>query len=171
MAEEILEQQQEQLGMEQDYLDTIQQLKQNTVSREDYDKLKGENQKLLAAVINGDTIEQAAAVPEKPRMDEIKELYADIFVKGEHSNLKFHEKMYRLCDLIEEETGQNPMVPWGFNGESPATDADYAVVKRDRENTEAIMAYAEGNSQVFTDQLQLRTNDNSPIPQKGARRR
>ena len=163
MDNETNTQQDLEIGMEQDYLDTIQTLKQTTVSRDDYLKLKQENRKLLDAVMSGTSVEQAASAPAKPRDEEIKELYSDIFVKGEHSNLKFHEKLYRLCDLIEEETGKNPMVPWGFNGESPATPENISAAKRDREGIEALIENADGDSEYFTSQYHRLAIETTPV--------
>ena len=160
MAEEILEQGQQDLP-EVNYAEQIQKLKNTTVSREQYDKMVAENNKLLDALVSGEIITKEGAKPEKPRTEEINDLYNDLFVKGEPNNLKFHEKMYRLSDLIEEETGYNPCLPWGYNGVKPSQD-DIVKAQRDREATEALMEYAAGDSQIFTDQLQLKTVDTLP---------
>ena len=45
-------------GMDQDYLDTIMQMKQNTVSKEQYLKLKEENKKLLNHVMSNTPLDQ-----------------------------------------------------------------------------------------------------------------
>ena len=37
----------------QDYITAIKELKQNSVDRSEYDKLKAENKKLIQAVVNG----------------------------------------------------------------------------------------------------------------------
>ncbi|MBO7716133.1 MAG: hypothetical protein J6S85_21390, partial [Methanobrevibacter sp.] len=66
----------------QDYLAAIQELKQNSVNRSDYDKLKAENKKLIDAVVNGQTIEVNQGPQHRP-VDEIRE---ELF-NHEHSNL------------------------------------------------------------------------------------
>ena len=43
-------------GNEEDYIETIQKLKESTVSREDYDKLVADNKKLIETLAQGGTI-------------------------------------------------------------------------------------------------------------------
>ena len=39
----------------EDFIKEVEDLKKNSVSREDYEKLLGEKKKLMSALINGDT--------------------------------------------------------------------------------------------------------------------
>ena len=41
-----------------DYIEAIKEMKQNSVTRESYDKLKSENKQLLDALVNGKEIQQ-----------------------------------------------------------------------------------------------------------------
>ena len=43
-------------GNEEDYIETIQKLKESTVSREDYDKLVADNKKLIETLAQGGSI-------------------------------------------------------------------------------------------------------------------
>ena len=65
----IIESEQENVGADNDYIEAIKEMKANTVSKEDYNKLKEENKKLLQAVVNGETIEL-----EKQKPVDIKEI-------------------------------------------------------------------------------------------------
>ena len=48
----------------QDYIEAIKTLKSNTVPKEEAEKLKAENKRLLEALTNGETIEQSATKKE-----------------------------------------------------------------------------------------------------------
>ena len=70
-------------GMEQDYLATIQELKNSTVSREAYDKMRDENKKLLETIINGGQMEAPA---ENTNID-YKAECSKLLTEGKHTNL------------------------------------------------------------------------------------
>lgn len=53
MADEILENQETEVNEYQKYLDSINELKSNTVSKDKYDKIMEENKTLLESIVNG----------------------------------------------------------------------------------------------------------------------
>ena len=59
----------------QDYLKAIQDLKQNSVDRSEYEKLKAENKKLINAVVNGQDIE----VEGQPKVRDTDEIRDELF--------------------------------------------------------------------------------------------
>ena len=64
-------------GNEEDYIETIQKLKESTVSREDYDKLVADNKKLIETLAQGGSI-NTEKEEEKVDVDALrKELYSD----------------------------------------------------------------------------------------------
>ena len=62
----------------QDYLAAIQELKQNSVDRSEYDKLRAENKKLIDAVVNGQP-GQEEQVESKHTKEEIDDLRNELF--------------------------------------------------------------------------------------------
>ena len=60
----------------QDYLAAIQELKQNSVDRSEYDRLRAENKKLIDAVVNGQPGQEEQA-ESKHTKEEI-----DVFVEA-----------------------------------------------------------------------------------------
>lgn len=150
MAEEMNNQQEQ--GMEQDYLDTIQDLKKNTVSREVYDKQIEENRKLLNALVSGAPLKPEKAV-EMRSADEVRK---ELFGK-DHTNLRYAELSLELRDAVMAEGGEDPFVPQGKK---------IKATREDRETADMVAAglrhcieYANGDSAVFTNELQRITDD------------
>lgn len=156
MAEEILNNE----ATEQvDYIQAIQELKSSTVPKEQYAKLKEENSKLLKSIINGESIE-ANELPEKSDIAGLrKELFGG---EVEFNNLEYVSKVLELRDAIIEEKGPDadPFLPSGRK---------VMVDNNDRECAERVAAvlkdcveFADGDSGVFTAELQRRTQDAAP---------
>ena len=62
----------------QDYLAAIKELKQNSVDRSEYDKLRAENKKLIDAVVNGQS-GQEEPVFTKHSKEQIDDLRNELF--------------------------------------------------------------------------------------------
>ena len=75
----------------QDYLKAIQDLKQNSVDRSEYEKLKAENKKLINAVVNGQDIE----VEGQPKTRDTEEIREELF-NHEHTNLDYIKLVLEL---------------------------------------------------------------------------
>lgn len=153
MAEEILEQQQEQ-GMEQTYLDTIQEMKKNTVSREAYDKQLEENRRLLNALVEGSTLDKPAEPEQKRSAADIR---AELFGGKDHSNLRYAELALELRDAVIAEGGIDPFVPQGKKIKATREDHESADFVAD--GLRHCIEYARGDSEVFTNELQRITDD------------
>lgn len=144
---------------ETDYIAAIKELKDNTVSKEDYNKLKNENQKLLKSLVNGETItvEKAAADVGELR----KQLYDS---DAELSNLEYVTKSLELRDAIIAEGGHDPFLPWGKQI-APTTE-DIEAANRVATVLKECVDYAEGDSEVFTNELMRYTLDVAPQRRK-----
>ena len=156
MENEQLEQQQTE---DIDYIETIQKLKESTVSRAEYEKLKGENKKLLNAVLEGG--EAAAAVTQPKRSaDEIrKELFGE--EAADLTNLQFAQKALELREAVMSEGGIDPFVPQGHK--ILADDSDFAAANKVAEALQSCIDYADGNNAIFTNELMRITADLSPV--------
>ena len=137
-----------------DYIETINQLKANTVSKESYAKLQEENKKLLQSLVNGETI-----TVEKEATD-IGELRKELFsADTDLSNLDYMTKAMELRDAIIEQGGTDPFLPYGKK--IMPTDEDIATANRVADVIKECIEYAEGDSAVFTNELQRRMIDSS----------
>lgn len=161
MAEEILDQQ----GTEQepDYIDQIEQLRANSVSRADYDKLKAEHNRAMNALINGGQIDDPKA--EKVDKDALrKELYSQ---DNGLSNLEYWQKTLTLRQAIIDDGGKDPFLPYGQKIAPTAEDVEAA--NRVAKVVQECIDYADGDSRIFTNELDRRTTDMAPMA--GRRRR
>ena len=60
-----------------DYIEALREMRNSTVSKEQYDKLKDENKKLLNSLVNGEVI-SADMKPAEVDIDQLrKDLYSD----------------------------------------------------------------------------------------------
>lgn len=137
---------------EVDYIETINQLKANSVNKSEYDKLKAENQKLLKSIINGETVDAPVASNE-PDIDGLrKELFNG---ETEHTNLNYVKKALELRNALLEKGEADPFLPHGH--EVALTGADYERAERVAAVFQECVDIADGNSDLFTAELMKRT--------------
>lgn len=138
-----------------DYIEAIKQLKENSVSKEDYEKVQDENRKLLQSLINGETIEQET---EKPDIAALRqELFSE---ECDLNNLAYVQKALELRYAIMEDGGVDPFLPYGKK--IIPTEEDIDTANRVAQILQQCIEYADGDSQVFTNELQRRMIDSSP---------
>lgn len=141
----------------QDYLAAIQELKQNSVDRSEYDRLRAENKKLIDAVVNGQPGQEEQA-ESKHTKEEIDDLRNDLFNSPrELNNLEYITKAMELRDALIENGEPDPFLPVGKQI-SPTRDDIEGAEKVAQVYRECI-EYADGDSEVFTNELMRRTRD------------
>ena len=137
----------------------LKEARENSVSKEDYEKVLEENRRLVSEVINGDGGAGNGQPTPKADIEALrKELYGPN-CEG-LSNLEFWEKTLELRDAVIEKEGYDPFLPHGAKIKPNDQDIERAnaVAKTVRECIEK----AEGNSEVFTALLQGETANDSP---------
>ena len=141
----------------QDYLAAIKELKEKSVDRSEYDKLRAENKKLIDAVVNGQPgQEEPAAV--KHSKEQIDELRNDLFNSPrELNNLEYITKAMELREALMENGEPDPFLPVGKQI-SPTRD-DLEGAEKVAQVYRECIEYAEGDSEVFTNELMRRTRD------------
>lgn len=159
MAEEILnnESQQENVDSASNYIEAIKEIKKNSVSKTEYDKLRNENQQLLNSLINGEqvTIEK----PAEPV--DIDTLRKDLFnPETDLSNLDFASKAIALRKALIESGEVDPFIPMGH--QISPTDEDISKAQKVADALESCIEYADGNSEIFTQELQRIMVDSAP---------
>ena len=141
----------------QDYLAAIKELKENSVNRSEYDKLRAENKRLIDAVVNGQPGQEEQVVV-KHSKEQIDELRNDLFNSPrELNNLEFITKTMELREALMENGEPDPFLPVGKQI-SPTRD-DIEGAEKVAQVYKECIDYAEGDSEVFTNELMRRTRD------------
>lgn len=137
----------------------LKELKENSVSKEDYEKLQNENKELVAQIINGEGGGNGQPTPEQVDIKQLREeLYGP---KGaDLSNLDFWKKTLQLRQAVIEQEGYDPFLPHGAKIKPNEQDVERAdaVAKTVQECIDK----SEGSSEVFTALLQQETANDSP---------
>lgn len=134
------------------YLDAIKDLKSNSVPRSEYEALKADNKRLLDAYVNGQRVE----TPEKEEKADIGQLRSNLF-KEDVNNLDYWTNALKLREALIAKGEPDPFLPIGkkitpTNEDVEAADRVASIVKE-------CIDYAQGDSAVFTNELQRRTID------------
>ena len=141
--------------MTQDYITAINQLKQNSVDRSEYDKLRSENKKLLDSIVNGQTLEQTPVV-EKADIAALRQAY----FKQDQTNLEYCTNALKLRNALIENGETDPFLPFGKK--IAPTNSDVEAAERVASVLKECIDYADGDSQLFTNELQRRMVDTGP---------
>ena len=137
--------------MTPDYLAAINELKQNSVNREDYNKLKAENKKLLDSIVNNVPVEVQS--PQRKSIEELRAAY----LKEDQTNLEYISNALKLREALISEGKPDPFLPIGE--QILPTDEDIAAANKVASVLQECVDYAEGDSAVFTNELQRRLVD------------
>ena len=145
-----------------DYIAQIKNLKENSVSKDDYNKLKADNKKLIDALANGTQVDAVGS--KVSAVENINELRKKLFSKGSNlNNLEYCKTAVELRDALIENGERDPFLPFGHN--VVATDSDHETAERVANVMRECIEYADGDSDIFTNELQRRTVD-VVIPKK-----
>ena len=146
----------QELDTTQDYISTITEMKKNSVARESYDKLKAENKQLLDALVNGKEIEMKKEEPV-----DISKLRKDLFNKDKQmSNLDYVSSALKLRDALIERGERDPFLPYG--DKVSLTAEHYEKAEQVATVLRECVEFADGDSGIFTAELQRRTKDSMP---------
>ena len=134
----------------QDYIDAIKDLKQNSVNREDYEKLKAENKQLINSLVNGQVVD--ADAPKHRPVDDIRN---ELF-NNEHNNLEYVKLSLELREALMAEGKPDPFLPMG--SQIAPTPDDEAKAEKVAQVYQECIDYADGDSKLFTQELMRHTN-------------
>ena len=162
MDEQIKTNEQIESGKEQsndsaDLIKAIKEIKQNSVSREQYEKLQNENKELLDTLINGGQVTNVIEAPAKTIPEMRAELFSKEAAEKGMTNLEFVTKALELRDAIITSGGTDPFLPIGRGIE--ITREDYEAAEFTAQQYQEYIDIAQGNSDVFTAELMRRTVD------------
>ena len=137
----------------------LKELRENSVSKEDYAKLEEENKQLVAQIINGEGGGNGQPTPEQVDIKALREeLYGP---KGaDLSNLDFWKKTLQLRTAVIEQEGYDPFIPHGAKIKPNEQDVERAEAVA--KTVQECIDKSEGSSEVFTALLQQETANDSP---------
>lgn len=145
-----------------DYISAINEIKANSVSKAEYEKLRQENQSLLKTLVENGQIEQS--VMKEPT--DVNALRNELFdPTAMLSNLEYVSKALELRDAVIDNGGVDPFLPYRSSG-IPTTE-EINTANRVADVLKECVEYADGDSQIFTQELMRRTDD--AMPNRGKR--
>lgn len=160
MAEEIINQEPQVQDNTPDYIEKIQELRNNSVSKEEYNKVLNDNKRLIDALSKGESITPASA--EAPLVNRIDDLAKVLSNKANNlNNLDYAKASVQHRNLCIEKGLDDPYLPIGHMVTPTAQDREAA--QRVADVLEECIEYADGDSQLFTNELMRRTNDVRPM--------
>ena len=142
----------------QKYLDTINELKQNTVSKEKYEKILEENRQLLSNIVNG--VENTQKEEEKVDLNELRKT----IISSESNDLEIVSAAVKLRNEILNNGGKDPFLPNSSNFQPSSIDKENA--ERIAEAFEHCIEVAKGDNSVFINELSRITKDSPQMPKK-----
>ena len=145
--------------MTPDYVAAIKELKENSVDRSQYEKLKAENKKLLDSIVNGTEIAQET-VNEEPS---IAELRKKVFDNPNQTNLEYVTNLLALRNALIEKGQPDPFV--GASSHYEPTVDDYARAEKVARIFQEMVDTADGDPNVFLNEFQRRVKDTN-IPSR-----
>ena len=143
--------QQEEVNDSIDYIEAIKEIKQNSVDREAYNKLREENKRLLNSLVNGESVDVKKEEP--VNIDELR----DKLFNKESTNLEYISNALKLREELIKQGKPDPFLPAGKN--IIPTEEDIKTADRVAMVLKKWVFYADGDSNVFTNELQRVTVD------------
>ena len=136
-----------------EYINQINDLKEKTVSREEYDRIKNDNKELAKALINGTgaNIPGITKPEEKPDLDDLRK---KLFTKKSKNDLEYFTNLLALRDGVMADGQPDPFLP--VNREFRATAQDEADAERIATQIKEAIEYADGDPAVFSNDLRRR---------------
>ena len=138
---------------------SIKELKENSVDRKDYEKLKAENKKLLDAYINGAEIAQTV-VDKEPSIEELRRL---TFNNPNQTNLEYWTHALALRNALIEKG--EPDIFVGASSQYEPTVDDYARAEKVARIFQEMVDTANGDPNVFLNEFQRRVKETN-IPSR-----
>lgn len=150
----------------QEYIDQINELKSNSVSRTEYDKIKEENRTLLSNLVNGNypTATEQTPAEEKESLDDLR----NRIFNDPKSDLEYVAGILEIRDRVMAEGGKDPFV--NDNGRYHATEEDWRAGERLAEGLKHCVEVADGSNDVFIQEITRITRD-TPITLNKSKRR
>lgn len=143
---------------DKDYIEAIQELKENSVDKAKYEKLKEENKQLLNALVKGETIEQEKPIEAFDMHKEVDEL-----LFGDNTNLEYITKALRIRQHLIDSGKEDPFITQDPTQGTP-TEAQRQTAANVAQVLQEMVDYANGDAGVFNAEYQRRIKDPVIMP-------
>ena len=140
------------------YIEAIQELKENTVDKAKYEKLKEENKQLLNALVKGETIEQEKPIEAFDMHKEVDEL-----LFGDNTNLEYITRALRIRQHLIDSGKEDPFITQDPTQGTP-TEAQRQTAANVAQVLQEIVDFADGDAGVFNAEYQRRIKDPVIMP-------
>lgn len=134
----------------EDYISALNEIKQNTVSKEAYEKVREDNKRLLDTIVNGQMVNE----PIKEKVD-VDALRNDLLNGKELSNLEFVDKSLKLRKALLDRGEQDIFAPPVGHKISPKPE-DFETAERVATVLQECVDKADGDPNVFNNEFQRR---------------
>ena len=121
------------------------------MDRSKYDELKAENKKLLDSIVNGQSVD----VENQPQYRDVNVIRDELF-NHEHNNLEYMKLTLELRNTLIAKGERDPFLPYG--SQIAPTPEDVEKAEKAAQIYQECIDYADGDSKLFTQELQRRTN-------------
>lgn len=135
-----------------DYIEAIREMKENTVSKEEFLKLKQEKKKLLDALIKGETIEVEKKETKRPTEEELRKR-----IRESKTMLDGVTAMLELRDLMIENGEGDTLLPTGSTAVITAEDRE--IAQHTLDGFKYCIERADGDPIAFKNELDRITVD------------
>ena len=131
--------------------DEVLDIKKNYVPKKEHEKLEEDYRKVVDAILNGGELPPDPNGEEAPKIADLrKELYDP---NNTLSNLDYVKKTLQLREAIIEETGKDPFLPTGIQGDPFKTDQEREAAEASAEKVAKVLQEAvdeaDGDSEAF----------------------
>ncbi|MBR3210081.1 MAG: hypothetical protein IKF82_07470 [Bacilli bacterium] len=135
---------------DQDYIEAIKTLKENSVPKEKYEELEAKNKKLLGALIDGEQIEPEKKEAKPDLNETIKRLHKEMFVDDfQGTDLDYCSKALELRKAVMERDGEEADIFLPRGHDLIISDNDRSAAKRVAEKMQEAIDQAQGSNKVF----------------------
>lgn len=139
----------------QDYISAINEIKQNSVSKEAYNKVVEDNKRLLDSIVHGTGNGQDQE--QKPKEPDINELREELYGvnRNDMTNYEYVDKTLQLRKAIMDKGGVDPFVPAGRKIQPSLEDFQKAQNVADvlQEQVDDVKNNYGGDPSIFNDKL------------------
>ena len=139
----------------------LKEARENSVSKEEFEKLKEENKRLVSDIINGGS-GAGNGQTITPKEADVKALREKLYgpKSSELNNLDFWKTTLELRNAVIAQEGYDPFLPYGEKIKPTAQDMEKA--NNVANVVQECIDESNGDSEIFTALLQSKTNNDSP---------
>lgn len=142
-------------------LEQLEALRANSVSKDEYERVVAERNQMFQTLAHqpAATATQTVSAPTKAeQMARMQELRKSLYDENcDLDNLDYWKNTLELRQLVIDNGGRDPFLPWGKD--NAVDDDDRKIVDRVVAGVQSCIDYADGDSMLFTNELQRITID------------